>query len=373
MLVRLALIFGFLISCAVAQSRLTVEQLVTFIKSSVQLKHEDRRIAEYLKKIKLAARLDQRTIEELQGMGAGPQTLAALRLLVAESTGLPAPPPPAPPKVRPQGPPPPDSIEQKRILEAVREAALSYTKNLPNFICLQITRRYADNSGLEEYRLVDTIGERLSFAEQKESYEVVLVNNIPVTNVKHTELGGATSSGEFGTMLYEIFNKETAAQFNWERWATLRGKRMHVFSFRVSQGRSQYSILHAASRRTIVSGYHGLIFADRDTNTVMRIMMECDTLPIDFPIQQVSLDLNYDYAEIAERPYLLPLKAELRSREGKFMVKNEVEFRRFNKFGTESTIQFSADVDAPLPDDQTKEQPIPGPDVQTPVAPSPVR
>ena len=77
--------------------------------------------------------------------------------------------------------------------------------------------------------------------------------------------------------------------------------------------------------------------------------------------------------EIAERPYLLPLKAELRSREGKFMVKNEVEFRRFNKFGTESTIQFSADVDAPLPDDQTKEQPIPDPDTQTPAAPSPVR
>ena len=61
-----------------AQSKLTVEQLVSFVKSSVQLRHDDRAIATFIKKnVKLSNRLDARQVEELQGMGAGPQTVAA--------------------------------------------------------------------------------------------------------------------------------------------------------------------------------------------------------------------------------------------------------------------------------------------------------
>src|SRR5579863_1156001 len=166
---------------ATAQMSMTVDQLVSFIKSSVQLKQDDRKVADYVKKIKLSNKLDARTVETLQGMGAGPQTVIALRLLITESSGLAAPPPPAP-KLVVVGPPPPDSIEQKKILAEITESALNYTKSLPNFICMQVTRRYADVSGKGDYyRLLDTIAEKLSYFEQKEDYKVVSKNNIPVT------------------------------------------------------------------------------------------------------------------------------------------------------------------------------------------------
>ena len=158
---------------AQAQSKLTVEQLVSFVRSSVQLRHDDRQIASFIKKnVKLSNRLDARMVEELQGMGAGPQTVAALKGLITESAALtPAPPPKAKSVVT--GPPAPDSIEQKRILGEITENARNYTKGLPNFICLQVTRRYGDNSGLENYRLIDTIAERLTYYEQKEDYKVL--------------------------------------------------------------------------------------------------------------------------------------------------------------------------------------------------------
>src|ERR1019366_10327809 len=80
-----------------AQSKLTVEQLVSFVKSSVQLRHDGRAIANFIKKnVKLSNRLDARQVEELQGMGAGPQTVAALKGLITESARLEGPPPPAP-------------------------------------------------------------------------------------------------------------------------------------------------------------------------------------------------------------------------------------------------------------------------------------
>jgi len=345
---------------AAAQMSMTVDQLVTFIKSSLQLKQDDRQIADYLKKKKvtLSNKLDARTVETLQGMGAGPQTVAALKLLITESSGLAAPPPP-PPKLVIVPPPAPDSIEQKEILAQITESALNYTKSLPNFICMQVTRRYADVSGMENYRLMDTIAEKLSYFEQKEDYKVVSRNNIPVTtNLQHEQMDGATSSGEFGSMLFDIFTPESETTFDWERWATLRGRRMYVFSFRVEQSRSKYSIRYGrgAGELTTIAGYHGLIYADRDTHMVMRIKMECD-MPVTFPIQSVDLDLNYDFTNISGQPFLLPLKSELHSREGKMLVKNEVEFRLYNKFGAEATIQFG-DTPEPLPEENTKEEPV---------------
>jgi len=325
-----------------AQAKITVEQLVSFIRSSIQLRHDDRKVAEYVKKVHLSDRLDERVVEDLQGMGAGRATVAALRALAAEATGLPAPLPPPPKPVVVQIPPP-DSIEQKRVLDEIRRNALDYTQSLPNFICLQVTRRYVDNSGLENYRLMDTIAERLSFFEKKEDYKVVSVNGVPAVGRSHQDLGGATSSGEFGSILREIFSPETATEFQWERWATLRGRRMHVYGFRVPQATSQYSIYHAGSARKVIAGYHGFIYADRDNLMVMRIRFEADDLPLDFPIQNVDLDMNYDYSTISGQQYLLPLKSEIRSREGKYLVKNDSEFRLYNRFGVESNIQF-ADV-----------------------------
>ena len=341
-------------SGALAQMKMTVQQLVAFIRSSIQLRHDDRKVADYVKKIRLSDRLDDRMVEELQGMGAGPSTVVALRALSAASTGLPVPLPP-PPKPVAVAIPAPDSVEQKRILDEVTRNALEYTKSLPNFICLQVTRRYADDSGFDHYRLLDTVAERLSFFEQKEEYKVVSVNGVPTVGRSHEQLGGATSSGEFGSMLADIFSPESQAEFGWERWATLRGKRMYVFAFQVPQGTSKYSIYHQTSGRKVIAGYRGLIYADRETRQVMRIRFEVENLPVDFPIQSVELDLNYDYNTISGQRYLLPLKSELRSREGKYLVKNDSEFRLYNRFGADTSIQF--DVPDELPAEQTKEQP----------------
>jgi len=342
---------------AQAQNKLTVEQLISFVRSSVQLHHDDRQIATFIKKnVKLSNRLDARTVEELQGAGAGPQTVAALKMLITESASL-EPPPPLAPKLVVAGPPPPDSIEQKRILAEITDHARNYVAGLPNFICLQVTRRYGDVSGLENYRLIDTIAERLSYNDQKEDYKVVSINGIPATaNAKHEQKNGASSSGEFGSILKEIFAPETQTQFEWERWATLRGKRMYVFNFHVSQLRSQYSIYSEAVKRTVIAAYHGLVYADRDTKMVMRIKLEVEGLPVDFPIQSVDLDMNYDFTKISGQEYLLPLKSEIRSREGRFLSKNDVEFRMYNRFGAETNIQFG-DVPDALPEDTTKEQP----------------
>src|SRR5579863_208826 len=86
---------------AMAQRAMTVADLTTFIKSQIKLKADDKLTADFLKRIKLTEKLDDKTVEELQGLGAKPKTVAALRKLEEESASLAAAAPPPPPVVRP--------------------------------------------------------------------------------------------------------------------------------------------------------------------------------------------------------------------------------------------------------------------------------
>jgi hypothetical protein len=350
---------------AYAQLSMTADQVMTFIRSSIQLHHDDRKIAEYVKKIKLKDKLQDRKVEELQGLGAGPRTLAALRELSNSSTSLPDAPPPVPVAPKPTIPPP-DSVEQAEVLHEIIENARNYAKTLPDYMCIQVTRRRVDPTGSENWRLQDTIQEQLSYVEHKESYKVVMYNGRSVANVQHYQLGGSTSSGEFGSIYTEIFAVETATEFDWDHWATLRGRRMYVFAFKVPQSRSKYTIYSGDVHRTITAGYHGLIYADRDSKKVMRYRMECDDIPADFPIKDVKLDVNYDNVEIAGSRYILPLKTEIRARDGKWMTWNEADFHLYQKFGADTTIKFETDPE-PIPTDKTEEQPAqPDPKDQKP-------
>src|SRR5665213_2537062 len=74
-----------LTAAASAQMKMTVEQLVGFVKSSVQLHEDDRKVAEMVQKTHLSNQLDAHTVETLQTLGAGRLTVAALRTLMTDS------------------------------------------------------------------------------------------------------------------------------------------------------------------------------------------------------------------------------------------------------------------------------------------------
>lgn len=308
-------------------------------------------MASYLGRMKLSERLDDARIEEFQGLGAGPKTLEALRALRDASRHLK--PPGAPTAVvrRTLEPPPPD--EQRKLLEAVREYARNYTRSLPDFICVQVTRRYGDPTGTEAWRSMDTLTTRLTYFEQKESYKLVMVNN-QLTDAPYESVGGASSTGEFGSMLNEVFAPDTQTRFHWERWATLRGRRAHVFAYRVARENSKWRISFER-RLEIFTAYSGLVYVDAKTGMVLRLSLEAQDIPPDFPIRSASSVLDYDYTNIGDSQFLLPLRAVVRMREGRFLTKNEVEFRLYRKFAADAVITF--ETPDPLPEEVTEEQP----------------
>ncbi len=359
MIVRIVLVWGLAGLLLFAQGmKMTVGQLKGFLRSSIQLNHPDKQVANYLKNVTLTEKLTERDIEELQGEGLGPRSAELLRSMVTATASLT---PPAKDPTVSAGPPPPpmpppNSEDQAKVISEARELALSYIKRLPDFICLQVTRRYVDPSGLEMFHLMDTVAERLSYFEQKEDYKLISINGT-LSNADRNRLGGATSSGEFGSMLKEIFMPSTEAEFQWERWAKLRGKICHVYSYQVRQSKSQW---HISWQRQldIVPAYKGLVYIDRDVPMVMRVTLEAVNIPVSFPIQEARTMLDYDFTDIAGSQFLLPLRSEMRMRESKLLVKNQVEFRNYRKFGAEATITFDTNSMEPIPEDKLKEEKI---------------
>ena len=364
---RLPGLFLALTLAAVSQT-LSIRQLLQFLQSSAHLvkegKQTDKETADYLSRAKLSERLDDHTLEQIQGtVAVGPKTLAVLRALRDKSQALAAA-QPVTEEAKPQLPPPPSSEEQGAIINEVRQYALNYSRNLPDFICTQVTRRavaplpgtkYGGRAGSDpSWYPMDTLTIRLSYFEQKENYKLILVNNT-VTTQDYEKIGGPKAFGDFGSLMKEIFEPRTQARFEWDHWGTLRGQRVMAFSYRVGREQSQYHLVVPDAGRQIVTAYHGLVEVDAKSHVVLRIIVEAEQIPPDFPIRSAKTTLDYDYTDLSGYTFLLPLKSEVLMSGGESMQRLSEDFRRYSKYSAESAIRFDTDTPPPVEEEKTKE------------------
>lgn len=338
-----------------AQRAFSVDELVTFIKSQIKNKGDDKTTGDYLKKIKLTQKLDERTVEDLQGLGAGPRTVAALKELASASANLPAPPPP-PAQLPPK--PPPSPAEQAKIMEEMRDYAMNYTMGLPNYICVQTTHRKQDPiDALHRQGYIangDTIQELLTYFDHKESYQVKMYNGKSMANGDHMQFGGVSSSGEFGSMMANIFNPENGTEFGWDKWHKLRNDTMYGFAYHIDKEHG-YSMAERETNQEYTSAYKGVVYWDPSTNAIMRITLDTVGIPSSFPIREVHIILDYDLTKVGDGMYILPLHYQVDSVADKWTGSNEADFKLYRKYGTESTITFG-DTAGTSPD-QLKDEP----------------
>ncbi len=390
---------GALLAMAQAQE-MNVEQIAEFVRSELALKHDtDKQIGAYLlKNIHPTERLSDKTIEDLEQQGAGPKTVAALKQLQAQTAALkpPAHDPKYAPGTAPDTPaattpasetlsirqaiPPPDSVRQAEILDLIRQYALNYTQNLPNFVCVQVTRRYFEplkGYGADNFHSLGDILAKVSYNEGQEHYDVYSVGGkyVQTSMAKLAISGGAISTGEFGSTMREVFEPSADADFKWDHWGKLRGRRMAVFHYYIDSGHSHLSIaasLDPHDEQRIYTAYEGLIYADETTGEITRIQTHAVNIPATFPVTDSLEILDYDRVEINGNNYMCPLLARLYMSSAQAKTKNEIEFRNYRRFGTEAVITFGGEAPAPLTPEQTEEQPVNGSKGDTKNLPKPV-
>ena len=253
--------------------------------------------------------------------------------------------------------------EESRVLDGARALALQYTERLPDFICTQVTHREitgqasfgmpfngasssrgargpasADHSPSDAS---DVIEEKLTFFNQMEHYEVVTVNGKKAVGKEHMNFAGATSAGEFGSALHNIFDPRSHASFEWDRFASLGGRRVAIFKFHVPSENGTI-VMDRDTDQKILAAYSGKLFIDTESLHVLRITSALE-LPIDFPIKLGTSIVDYKPVTIAGDIYILPYRSEVRLKDNARLYVNQIEFQDYHKFAAESTIHYDSD------------------------------
>jgi hypothetical protein len=236
----------------------------------------------------------------------------------------------------------PAEAEQNRVIEIARQRALDYQDTLPNFTCLQVTRRLVDASGRKNWRVKDNITELLRYTDKQEVRQTLEVDGARVQSPR-LKLGGVLSSGELGGLLNAVFDPKAKATFTWKDLANLGNQTCDVYSFHVDGPNSSYSLeagTHAQNARVVA--FHGLIYIDANSYAIRRISIEAENVPATFPVQESSITVDYDVVAVGAHDYMLPVSAEMLVRMGKrSLVRNEINFRDYRRFGAESSIKFN--------------------------------
>lgn len=337
-----------------------MRDLVDFVTSSIAQKQPDKAVAATLAGMKMSERLTPAVVEDLQGKGAGPKTVAALSRLAEMSASLAA----AAPKVEPPKPkpiPPPSYEEQQTILAEAREYAINYSKTLPDFLCLQRTHRYVDRNfkpgSQGSWSPSDRVVAKLSYFDQKEKYDLLSDNDNSLVGKQYESVGGSISTGEFGSVLKDIFDPASAAEFHWERWATVRGQLAHAYTYAIDQPHARRTVDYNHDQQT-TPGYHGEVFILKGANTVVRLTVEPD-MPPGFPIQEIHQTIDYSYVDISGQKFWLPLKSDLIMRSDRNGSKNEIDWSGYRKYSADTSITFDDKDDPPSSDTPNTTPPAP--------------
>ena len=229
----------------------------------------------------------------------------------------------------------------KEVLEGARQWALSFSGNLPDFICTQITKR-SDNQGQADkaLRKRHDIVTKVQFVGGAETYMTLTVDGKP--SKRHIrEISGM---GEFGSTLQALFRPDSPASFFHEGDSRIDGQPAVVFAITHPSGYQLYTgVLHDGSLQNFVRvGYEGFIHIAKESATVLRIAGErIFGVPADFPVRQARFQIDYGPVDIEGHTYWLPIRSRdvLVGRRG-WINQNENKWLNYRRFATETTLDF---------------------------------
>jgi hypothetical protein len=235
----------------------------------------------------------------------------------------------------------PSDAEAAALIEKARRYALSYTASLPDFLATEVINRYHDPRNNDRWLRLDTLTVRLSYSEHAENYKLIEIDGKP-TLLDYMNTGGPTSKGEFGSLLLYLFHPKMEAEFRWKGWSNIHKRRAAIYSYKVDQAHTQYHITFGiadSGPNHIVAPYYGEVAIAPETGEVLNLVQHA-ILPMSFPIRQSATTVEYSYAEVGGRKYLLPLRAEVTMATARYKTRNVVDFKDYRRFQTETTITF---------------------------------
>ena len=317
--------------------RITVAQLTQTLTAEVDGHKPDAEIAHKIAGMDLSERLTEATLALVAvTLKSDPQALSALQLLADQSAFL------DPPANELPAAPAPDDPTQQRMLDAARSYVAQTLPRLPNLLATQTTNRYDDSpqeakkggwqvrAGLH---LVDTSSREISV------YEETANRSATVASARWQEQVGLTSGGEFASTLGMILTDTLKGKVTWSHWEQSAVGQTAVFHYSVPRSASHFEVIGVLQRQAALEGspaqignsrvsgievkpssisksstfvtrpgYHGSLWLDPATGSILRVTVEVDSKE-SVPFQRAAILVQYGPVQIGDSEFICPLRS----------------------------------------------------------------
>jgi hypothetical protein len=231
------------------------------------------------------------------------------------------------------------ALQQDPLIRKAADAALDFTESLPNYICQEVVGRSQSQTRPANWQPVDVVSTEVVYENGKEDYRNIMIDGKPTK--RKVEEVGAWSTGEFGTVLIDLFSPATATDFRLVGNSRIAGIGARQYAFEVARENSHWNVLMGS--QSYRPAYNGAVWIDPATSRVLRIEMSAKGFPNDFPTDHVESATDYQYVRLGgTQQYLLPVHSEMLTcqRGTNDCSKNVIDFRNYHKFEGESTIKY---------------------------------
>ena len=325
-------------STAGASKRVTVAQLEQALITAHAAHKPDADIARQIGGLELSERLTEVTLERLTGyVDAGSQAALALQLLADQSAFL------DPPANELPSTAAPDEATQQRMIEAARSYVAKHLLQLPNLFATRTTNRYDDSpydvkksgwpvrAGLH---LVNTSRRESSIFDERTN------QSTSASSAYFQEQSGLISGGEFGSTLSMILSDTVNGKVAWSHWEQTPTGQVAVFHYSVPGSASHFELINSLQRQasieatalptigsrqgsginmksssssntaTIVTrtGYHGALWVDPVTGTILRATMDADTKG-SVQFKRAAIMVQYGPVKIGDSEFICPVRS----------------------------------------------------------------
>jgi tetratricopeptide (TPR) repeat protein len=387
-----------------ATTKATVQQLDSLLADMHKHSKTDDQVANALREIELTEQLLPSMMNSFVQYQPGPQTIVQIRVL-ALSSALLSPPPADLPDT-----PPPDQATQAAIIARATDYTAKQFDPAPKLTSDKLTLRY--QNGEDFVRAANGAGSNMAHSDLgldpasqylrffgQTSASIVTQGGVELppktSNQDPGGPNGQISPVGAGPILSSVLREVGPEKMTWLRWETVGSERLAVFSFAVNRKQSHYQVNYCCFPKTenvgshigmtpngvssggkpptsenlgtatffepfnSTVGYHGELFVDPGTGTVVRLIVQAELKPTDFILQE-DTRMDYGTVEVGGKAYVVPTRNILLTT----MVPSGNSFGKFTKRRTLFDASYS-NYQAVSPVDSQPRAMIVSPSVQT--------
>jgi hypothetical protein len=323
-----------------AAKRVTVAQLEQALTAAGAAHKPDLEMMRQIGEMELSERLTEDTLGRLNAkLGLGSEAKLALRLLAHQSEFL------DPPASELPATAAPGDADQQRMLDAARRYVAKSLPRLPNFLANRTTYRYDDSprelkkdawpvrAGLH---LVGKSSRETSLRDERENQPPAQGSAVWQAQI------GLTTQGEFGSTLSMIMADTAQGKISWSHWEETAAGTAAVFQYSVPKSASHFELIGShqsqpnlegvatpsAGNRGIAGvrvqaadvgstgasiirskpGYHGSLWLDPATGTILRITIEADAKDSS-PFRRAAVLVEYGPVQIGDGQFICPVRS----------------------------------------------------------------